>query len=167
MSYNAQTDEILALLRTTIGDSTTIGTDPNTVTVTWQAKPEAPVLRYLDKGTDFPAVVLDPGETEQDAGPGVNVLRLTLPITISLVIDRATLIDNTAEATIHRCLREFGETVVGTLMDAGPNLGSDTLDEFHVLGYGRDDETPEMLERSDFGVYAIRTESVYHLLRPR
>lgn len=169
MSYEPPTGTILSLLRTTIGASTTIGTAPTTLTVTWKSKPEAPVLRYLSsQSVELPAVVLDPGETEQAPGPGVNVLECRLPVTISLVLKRDTLTSTAGgEQTIHRCLREIGETVVGALMDAGPRMGSDDLYSFDIGAFGSDSETPELLERADIGVYRIVCEAVYMQLRPR
>lgn len=169
MSYELPTGTILSLLRTTIGASTTIGTAPDTLTVTWKSKPEAPVLRYLQsQSVELPAVVLEPGETEQSAGPGANVLECLLPVTISLVLKRDTLSSTAGgEKTIHRCLREIGETVVGTLMDAGPRLGSADLQAFDIGAFGPDTETPELLERADIGVYRIVCEATYLMQRPR
>ena len=169
MSYEPPTGTILGLLRTTIGTSTTIGVAPDTLVVTWKSKPEAPVLRYLSsQSAELPAVVLEPGETEQTPGPGANVLECRLPVTISLALKRSTLTSTAGgEQTIHRCLREIGETVVGALMDAGPALGSDDLYSFDVGAFGSDEETPELLERTDIGVYRIECEAVYLQLRPR
>ena len=169
MSYELPTGTILSLLRTTIGASTTIGTAPSTLTVTWKSKPEAPVLRYLQsQSAELPAVVLEPGETEQGEGPGANVLECRLPVTVSLVLKRDTLASTAGgEQTIHRCLREIGETVVGTLMDAGPRLGSADLQSFEIGAFGSDTETPDLLERADIGVYRIVCEATYLMQRPR
>ena len=169
MSYELPTGTILSLLRTTIGASTTIGTAPSTLTVTWKSKPEAPVLRYLQsQPVELPAVVLEPGETTQGEGPGVNVLECRLPVTVSLVLKRDTLVSTAGgEQTIHRCLREIGETVVGTLMDAGPRLGSADLQSFGIGAFGPDSETPDLLERADIGVYRIVCEATYLMQRPR
>lgn len=124
MAWSAQTDGILTAIRTAIGDSVTVGTH----TITWQSMPEGPLMRWLGEDTDYPMIVLEPGESS--APPSTELLEITVPITVSVVIQVSTTGTGGVAPAQYKSCRLVGEAVLAKLMDAGHQLGTTWLQRF-------------------------------------
>ena len=168
MSFELGTDDILAAIRTTIGDTTTVGTAPDTLTVTWQRKLEGPPLRWIeDLSAGYPMIVLEPQDTAMEAGvPGVNYNELDFVVLVHAVIPTATLTGSEAAATAYRVLRLVGEKLVGTLMDAGDALGT-TFASRRVPRFGIDYALTESLFDKKLCLYTIEAAFTYHEQEPK
>jgi hypothetical protein len=168
MSFELGTDDILSAMRTTVGESTTVGTAPDTLTVTWQRKLEGPPLRWInDLSAGYPLLTLEPQDTTMEHGvPGANYNELDLVVLLHAVIPTATLTGSGAAATAYRVLRLVGEQLVNTLMDAGSALGTSFATR-RVLRFGIDYSLTEALFDKKLCVYSIECGFVYYEAEPK
>ena len=168
MSFELGTDDILAAIRTTIGESTTVGTEPDTLTVTWKRKLEGPPLRWIeDLSAGYPMIVLEPQDTAMDDGvPSVNYNELDLVVLVHAVVPTATLTGSEAAATAYRVLRLVGETLVATLMDAGEALGT-TFAVRRVTRFGVDYDSTAALFDKKLCLYTIEAAFTYYEQEPK
>jgi len=169
MSFEPATDDILGALRTTIGASTVIGEEPDTVTVTWRRKLEGPPLRWIEElGTGYPMIVLEPGDTGMgEENPGPNLISLSLPVTVHAVVPTSVLVGSAAAVTAYRVLRLIGEKLVGTIMDAGDGMGTDYIQDHRVPMFGINYPLTEEQFEKKLGVYSFQCEFLYYEMRPK
>jgi len=134
MAFPAQTEAALDALRTAIGAATTIGTAPDHETFTWAWKLEGPPLRWLDSLSDYPVIILQPGDTEITGGPALAQCDLT--VTLHIVIKASSAFTSVQSNKIYELTRMVGEQVVSDIMDAGKALNTEWVSDRYLLSFG-------------------------------
>ncbi len=149
MAFALSTGDILDAVREAIGASLTVGTH----TLTWTAKVEGPPLRWLGETSDYPLIILQPADTDNEDGPAL--LRLDLMLDVYVVIQTSNAGSSGIAPGTYKTIRLVGEGVVGKIMDAGPHLGETWLARRFVSG-GVDYDTTEMMADHGLLVYRAR-----------
>lgn len=152
MAFALSTDSLLSAIRTAIGDTLTVGDH----TLTWTKKVEGPPLRWLSETTDYPLIILQPAETDNEDGP--QLLDLRLPVDIFVVIQASNAGTSGIAPGTYKTIRMVGEGVVAKLMNAGPTFGAFWLQRSFVSG-GVDYDMTEML--ADHGVLVYKARFLF------
>lgn len=155
MAWQCSTDEILSAIRTAIGETLTIGSH----TLTWQSMPEGPLLRWLSEDTDYPLIIIEPGDS---TAPRVSahLIEITVPVTISVVVQVSTSGPQGVAPSQYKSCRLIGEAVLAKLMDAGPNLGTTWLMR-HPRRWGVNYSVSQAMSDHGLLIYEISLDLVY------
>jgi len=157
MAFTASTTNILNEIRTQIGGTVTDGT----TTLTWKWKLEGPPLRHLEEQTDYPALVLEPGDTEGEES--ASQIMLDLPVMHYVIIKASRMRDTgAASAKAYETVRLFGEAALTTLMDSGNRLGGSIVDDRNLTSFGVDYATTEEVIGDGLLVYAFGITYTYY-----
>lgn len=148
-AFALSTGEVLDAIRDAIGDTLTVGSH----TLTWQKKPEGSPLRWLGELTDYPVIILQPADTDNRDSP--SLLDLELPVDIYVVVQASNAGSSGIAAGTYKTIRLVGEGVVGKLMDAGPQLGTDWLQRVFSSG-GVDYDLTEAFADHGLLIYRAR-----------
>ena len=150
MAWSLSTETILDQIRDAIGTSTTVGSS----TLTWKWKLEGPPLRWLAERSDYPAIVLEPGDTE--GTPSTTQVILDLPVTIYVIVKVSRVREaSPISAKVYEMVRQCGEAVLADIMDKGNKLGGSIVQDRDFVRAGVDYDTTDEVFDDGLAVYAM------------
>ena len=158
MAWSFGTSEVLSKVRAAIGPSTTVGS----TTFTWKTVAEGPLLRWLDdKTTDYPAIILDLGDgAAQDQKSKIRCIQ---PLTVWVVVQSTAASATGISPKVYEMTRLLGEAVLASIMNTGPRLGSEALNDRALVSWGVDKEATGEFQDRGLCIYRGTFEIGYYV----